>query len=213
MFDFGGPVLLTPFELRAVGERSMGLHPGALAWTGPFDPQADADWQAFQSGQMREVDYWQRRCDEFHQLTGEPAQMPAFMKHLYSGSAEELTRPEALELIHDAKRAGLRVGLHTNDLTSFHDQDWIDKMAVLREFDCMVEGRTDKVMKPAPEAYLLMVARMGVPAEEIVFIDDQPINLEGARAVGMQTVHLNPVDPQPGFTQARRLLGLSEAAS
>jgi hypothetical protein len=35
VFDFGGPVLLTPFEVRSVGERNLGLPAGSLAWTVP----------------------------------------------------------------------------------------------------------------------------------------------------------------------------------
>ena len=33
-------------------------------------------------------------------------------------------------------------------------------------------------------------------------------HIEGAQAVGMRTVHLDPVDPEPGFATARRMLGL-----
>ena len=201
-------MLLTPFELRSVGERSAGLAAGTLSWAGPFDPGSDPDWRVFQSGGMKETDYWRRRCEEFAALTGEPAEMPAFMKHLYSGTPEELLRPEAIELFHDAKAADLPTGLLTNDLRSFHDQEWVDKMWILAEFDQMVEGRTDGVMKPDPAAYQLMIERLGVPAEECVFIDDQPINLAGAEKVGMQTVHLDPTNPAPGFAQAREMLGL-----
>jgi len=204
-------MLLTPFELRAVGERSAGLAPGTLNWTGPFDPSADPDWREFQSGGMKETDYWGRRCAEFSVLTGEPAEMPAFMKHLYSGSPDELLRQEALDLLRDAKVAGLPTGLLTNDLRSFHDQQWVDNMWVLREFDSMVEGRTDGVMKPDPAAYRLMIERLGVTAGECVFIDDQPINLVGAEEAGMQVVHLDPTDPAPGFARARELLGLDQA--
>jgi putative hydrolase of the HAD superfamily len=209
VFDFGGPVLLTPFELRAVGERSLGLAPGTLAWTGPFDPDADEDWTAFQSGGMTEREYWDRRCQEFHDLSGEPAEMPYFMAHLYSGSEDELVRPAARELIGDSKRAGIPVGVLTNDLTAFHDSAWLDRMSVIREFDYMVDGRTDGVMKPDPAAYLLMAERMGVSPAECVFIDDQPVNLAGAEAVGMRAVHLDPVDPVPGYARARAMLGLT----
>lgn len=208
VFDFGGPVLLTPFELRAVGERSLGLPVGTLAWSGPFDPGADSDWRTFQAGGMTEREYWSRRCQEFHELSGEPAEMPYFMAHLYSGSEEELVRPAARELIADAKAAGIPVGVLTNDLTAFHDREWLDRMTILREFDFMVDGRTDGVLKPEPRAYTLMAERMGVDPSDCVFVDDQPANLAGAEVVGMRTVHLDPVDPSPGFAQARRLLGL-----
>jgi putative hydrolase of the HAD superfamily len=192
-----------------VGERSLGLEPGTFAWTGPFDPDSDRDWVDFQAGAMTERDYWARRCQEFHALSGEPAQMPAFMAHLYSGTEEELVRPAARELIADAKAAGIPVGILTNDLTAFHDQSWLDRMTILREFDQMVDGRTDGVLKPDPRAYLLMAERLGVDATECVFIDDQPGNIAGAQAVGMRTAHLDPVDPEPGFVQARHMLGLT----
>jgi putative hydrolase of the HAD superfamily len=201
-------VLLTPFELRAVGERSLGLAPGTLDWAGPFDPETDSDWQEFQSGGMTEREYWARRCAEFHHLSGEPAEMPFFMAHLYSGTEDELVRPEARDLIREAKAAGIPVAVLTNDLTAFHDQVWLDRMSIIRDFDFMVDGRSDGVMKPDARAYTLMAERIGVEPSECVFIDDQPVNLAGAERVGMRTVHLDPVDPGPGFATARRMLGL-----
>ena len=99
--------------------------------------------------------------------------------------------------------------MHTNDLTSFHDREWIDRMSILKEFDVVVEGRTDGLYKPDPEAYLLMVKRMGMEPSDIVFIDDQPVNIEGARSIGMVCVHLDPTNPEAGFLEARGLLGLN----
>ena len=186
----------------------MQVAAGTLTWSGPFDPANDADWRAFQSGDITERQYWDQRCAEFADLTGEAAQMPRLMAHLYSGAEDELVRPEARRLIADAKAAGIPVGVLTNDLTAFHDPEWLDRISVLAEFDAMVDGRTDGVMKPQPEAYLLMAERMQVTPGECVFVDDQPINLAGAVAVGMRTVHLDPVDPAPGFAEARQLLGL-----
>ncbi|MFM8773426.1 MAG: HAD family hydrolase [Actinomycetota bacterium] len=191
-----------------MGERSLGLTPGTFAWTGPFDPASDDDWRVFQSGGMTERDYWARRCAEFHALTGEPAEMPAFMAHLYDGSEDEIVRPGAVALIADAKAAGLPVGALTNDLTAFHDQSWIDRMSVIRSFDVLVDGRRDGVMKPDPAAYRLVADRLGVSPADCVFIDDQPGNLAGAEAVGMLPVFLDPVHPEPAFEQARHLLGL-----
>ena len=210
VFDFGGPVLLTPFELRHVGERALGLAPGTFAWTGPFAPEADPDWQAFQAGEMNEREYWALRSAEFAALTGEPPTMKDLCGYLYSGSQEELVRPEAWALLRDAKAAGVPVGVLTNDLTSFHDEQWLRRMTILDEFDAMVDGRTEGVYKPDPAAYRLMLERMGVTAHETVFIDDQPVNLRGAEGVGLTPVYLDPTDPASGFRLARSLLGLIE---
>jgi putative hydrolase of the HAD superfamily len=208
VFDFGGPVLLTPFELRHVGEDALGLPSGALTWTGPFDPDTDVDWQSFQSGEITERDYWDLQVARFAELTGLPAEMPVMMGYLYSGTQEQLVRPGALELIRDAQHAGRAVGMLTNDLTAFHDQEWIDRMTVIGEFDAMVDGRSDGVLKPDPAAYLLMCERLGVRPADVVFIDDQPVNLAGAQTVGLQCVHLDPTNPEPGFAAARALLHL-----
>lgn len=210
IFDFGGPVLLTPFELRHVGERNLGVAPGTFGWTGPFAPQQDEDWRIFQSGGMNERDYWARRAEEFHVLTGEPATMPALCSHLYSGTEDELVRPSARRLIEDAKAAGIPVGALTNDLTSFHDEEWITRMSVIREFDLLVDGRTEGVFKPDPEAYRIIIERMGLDPATTIFIDDQPVNLQGAEVVGLTPVHLDPTDPAPGFRLARTLLGLPQ---
>lgn len=208
IFDFGGPVLLTPFELRHVGERDLGLAPGTFAWTGPFDPSADPDWQVFQSGGMNEREYWALRAQEFSDLTGEPATMPALCGHLYSGSEAELIRPGARRLIDDARSAGIPVGVLTNDLTSFHDEQWISRMSILRDFDVLVDGRTEGVYKPDLRAYEVVIERLGVVPATTIFIDDQPVNLEGAEAAGLVPVRLDPTDPAPGFRLARELLGL-----
>ncbi len=210
IFDFGGPVLLTPFELRYVGERDLGLPPGTFGWTGPFAPEQDAPWQDFQSGGMNEREYWALRAREFADLTGEEATMKALCAHLYSGSEEELVRPGARALMRDAKAAGIPVGALTNDLTSFHDDEWLGRMSILREFEVLVDGRTEGVYKPDPAMYRIILERMDIPAEGTVFLDDQPVNLAGAEAVGMTPVHLDPVDPEPGFRLCRELLGLPQ---
>lgn len=208
VFDFGGPVLLTPFEVRAIGERNLDLPAGSFAWTGPFDPDADPEWRAFQAGEMNEREYWAIQAERFSELTGQAADMQTMMTPLYAGSENELIRPGARALIEDAKAAKILVAIHTNDLTAFHGADWIERMTVLREFEVMVDGRSDGVYKPDPAAYRLMIERIGVDPQDIVFIDDQPVNIAGAESVGMQCVHLDPTNPEPAFVRARELLGL-----
>jgi putative hydrolase of the HAD superfamily len=209
VFDFGGPVLLTPFELRDQGERRLGLPAGSLNWSGPFDPESDADWQAFQVGEMNEREYWKLQVDRFAELIGQPASMPDMMAPLYAGPEAELVRPGAIALLRDAKAAGIPVGMLTNDLTAFHDAEWIEKMSVIREFDAMVDGKQDGVHKPDPVAYILMCERLNVPIAGTVFVDDQPVNLRGAEALGMIPIHLDPRDPELGYQAARVALSLT----
>lgn len=47
----------------------------------------------------------------------------------------------------------------------------------------------DKVIKPMPEIYQLLIDRYQLVPEECVFMDDTPVNLEGAEKFGIHTIH------------------------
>ena len=49
-----------------------------------------------------------------------------------------------------------------------------------------------KMMKPAPEFYRYVIQRIGLPPQEILFIDDNKANVDGARAVGLDARLYNP---------------------
>ncbi|TDH23985.1 HAD family phosphatase [Segetibacter sp. 3557_3] len=46
--------------------------------------------------------------------------------------------------------------------------------------------------KPYPESYLKILELEGLNAEETLFIDDTPVNIEGAKKAGLQTILLQP---------------------
>lgn len=49
-----------------------------------------------------------------------------------------------------------------------------------------------KLLKPSPEFYQEAIRRVGLPAAEIVFVDDNPANVDAARAQGMDARHYVP---------------------
>lgn len=53
-------------------------------------------------------------------------------------------------------------------------------------FDPILISSSLGVIKPQPEIYALAVERLGVPAEQILFIDDLKANVVAAREAGMQ---------------------------
>ncbi len=54
--------------------------------------------------------------------------------------------------------------------------------------DILVSGR-EGMVKPDPEIYRRLLARNSLAAETCVFIDDNPRNADGARAIGMRAIH------------------------
>jgi len=55
--------------------------------------------------------------------------------------------------------------------------------------------------KPDPDTYRFAVERLGWDPHKTLFVDDSPLNLQGAQAAGLQTYHLTPPN-QPLQLQA-----------
>lgn len=146
VLDFGGPVLLTPFELTERTERQFGWPAGTLG---------------------------------------------------------------AVALMTDASDAGVPVGILTNDMAAFHSPDWVDALQVLRLADALVDGSPVGILKPDPRIYQMIADQLSVALCDVVFLDDQPVNLAGATAVGMTAVGVDVTVPDQAFGQARSLLGLA----
>lgn len=59
--------------------------------------------------------------------------------------------------------------------------------------DIVVSGE-ERMIKPDPAIYTLLLDRNSLDAAATVFIDDSPGNVEGARAVGMHAIHFTDAD-------------------
>ncbi|MEZ5094746.1 MAG: hypothetical protein R2731_00565 [Nocardioides sp.] len=161
VFDFGGPVLLTPFEL--VEE----LGPAAAAYQllhgrGPMAPadHPDVDWADLMAGRITERTYWDHRAAEWGELGGGGESIREMIAHLFEPARPGLLRAGALQLMHDARVAGHRIGVLTNDLHAFHTDEWIAQMHVLDEVDVLVDGSIEGYLKPHPRLYEVMAERL-----------------------------------------------------
>ena len=55
-------------------------------------------------------------------------------------------------------------------------------------FDDIVVSGAEQLAKPDPAIYRLAIDRSGLPAEQLVFIDDRPENVAAAEAAGMRGI-------------------------
>lgn len=67
-------------------------------------------------------------------------------------------------------------------------KDLFDEQERDELFDDMVVSSEVGLIKPSWDIFELALERLGVAADETVFIDDQPANVEGAERVGMKTI-------------------------
>jgi epoxide hydrolase-like predicted phosphatase len=71
-------------------------------------------------------------------------------------------------------------------------------------FDVLVVSAEVGVMKPEPKIYRIALEQLKVEANEAVFVDDTPANVEAACALGMKGLHFR--DPQQILEELKRIL-------
>jgi putative hydrolase of the HAD superfamily len=208
VLDFGGPVLLTPFELVA-GQPGTPAHE-LLAGRGPLATATspDPDWSDLQQGRITERAYWAHRAREWHGAGGAGPDIRAMIAHLYEPARPELVREGARALVCDARAAGHPVAILTNDLLAFHSQDWVDRIEIVGDVDVLVDGSVEGYLKPHPRLYEILADRLGLDFGDLVFLDDQMTNIRGAEALGIPSVWFDVTDPETSYAEVRKLLGL-----
>jgi len=208
LLDLGGTVFVSGLERLALLPSYDAALSGIAARRGPVGPEPDPLWDALLRGELTERAYWQARSDEVGAALGRPGWPITEFMHLLYGLQAEVLRPAAGALVADARAAGRRVGVLTNDLRAFHGETAMAEHPVLAGMDALVDASVTGILKPDPRAYALAADALGTPASEIVFVDDMPANVEGARAAGMTALLLDLTDPAEAFDRARKDLGL-----
>jgi HAD superfamily hydrolase (TIGR01509 family) len=64
-----------------------------------------------------------------------------------------------------------------------------------------------RALKPSPEAFHAALARLGQPAERVLFIDDTEANAAAARTLGMDAIHFTGADALRAALVERGLIG------
>lgn len=95
----------------------------------------------------------------------------------------------SVEILNQLKASG--VPLYA--ITNFSREKWSEAGErfpfLTNSFIDVVVSAHEEVVKPDARIYEILLERNGLTAENGVFIDDSPKNVEGARAVGLKAVH------------------------
>jgi putative hydrolase of the HAD superfamily len=209
LLDFGGVCLLNPVELHAHVENELGLPAGTFEWMGPVDPETDELWRRMVAGDgLSEREYWHQRAADVGRAAGREMTLHEYMRLLYVPPHADLVRPEAEDVVARAFQAGLGVSVLTNDLRAFHGPEWEHGIALLRRMDHIVDCSDTHILKPDPRAFERAVQITGVAADRLLFVDDQPLNVEGARGYGIDAVWFDVAHPLQAWAEIAARLGL-----
>jgi putative hydrolase of the HAD superfamily len=212
VLDFGGVISRTLFETHAMTEQALNLPAGTLTWRGPFDPGSDPLWVSMQNDEISERDYWAQRTREVAALVGENwTSMAQFVKAARGADPEPVIRPEALAAMDTAQACGARLAILSNELDLFYGVEFRTKLPFMQRFEVVIDATYTQILKPDPRAYQDCAQALGLECEACVFVDDQPRNIRGAQAVGMQTVLFDVQQPEQSYQQALQLLQGAQA--
>lgn len=210
LLDVGVVFFKSAWEIADDYERLRGLPAGTVVGRGPLDPAGDERWQRYLGGEATEREYWLDFAAKA-QANGAPLDgHPTLMRAMFQTPGIEVTRPEAIELVTKARAADLPVGILTNELMDFQGREWVESQDWYPWFDVLIDSTELGIRKPDPQPYLIAIKEMKLPAQDIVFIDDNPTYVRGGEAVGLQSLLLDVGNPGEVFIDAAERLGLTD---
>jgi putative hydrolase of the HAD superfamily len=93
-----------------------------------------------------------------------------------------------IEFVREVRGPALHTALLTNNVREWEPL-WRAKLPEIDElFEVVVDSAFVGMRKPDPAIYELTLERLGVAAEESVFVDDLETNCDSARSLGMSVV-------------------------
>lgn len=147
------------------------------------------------AGRVSEDSYW----NQVKVLVGlEYLDIPEVVEADYRGLYER--DEEMVDFVLGLKAQGHRIGILSNlpkglaALVRQHNSDWLDQLDAVT-LSCEIGAA-----KPEPKAFHAAVDALGVPPEEVTFIDDRLPNVEVAREEGLNAIQFM------GFDDLKRAL-------
>ena len=207
LLDFGSVISKSLFERMPQVERRLGLPAGHFPWRGALDPDSDPLWMQMQRDEITEREYWRIRAAEIGKtIHFDDWNFIDLMNYVKDQKYAAILRPEALRAIKKCKAAGIKVGILSNELELFYGKKWLDNLPFMPEMDCFFDATTHNILKPDPRAYQMPMDALGLPAKDILFVDDQLRNIAGAQRVGMRTLHFDISQPKACFKYVEQVM-------
>ena len=202
LLDVGVVFFKSAWEIADDYERLRGLPVGTVEGRGPLDPGGDALWQQHYRGEITERDYWLTFAAKAQEKGAPLDGHPTLMRAMFQQPGVEAVRPEGLAVVQACREAGLKVGILTNELMDFQGREWVEAQEWFDWFPVLVDSSELGARKPDPEPYRVAIEQMGLPADQIVFIDDNPTYVKGGVKAGLRSVLLDVRDPAGAYRQA-----------
>ena len=153
-------------------------------------------WNEYDRGTLSDEEVLQRIIDS------DPEMEADIRKCLANVEGMVVRNDYAIPWLQELKGKGYRV-LYLSNFSEKAETDCAHALDFIPYMDGGILSYQEKVIKPMPEIYQLLIDRYGLKPEECVFMDDTPVNLEGAEKFGIHTIHFH--DQKQAIAKLRQL--------
>ncbi len=132
-------------------------------------------------GQASVEDLWEYVA---RTLNVQRQELPAFVADFWSSDRVDEELLDFIQTLH----ARYKTGLLSNAFGDTRPSVSLRFPRLLKVFDVSLFSAEEGCAKPDPQFYRLMLERLGIKADEAIFVDDFIENVEGACALGIRGV-------------------------
>ena len=186
LFDWGGVITVPPGPIVEKLYRQIDVDQDQLRLRRKAyrDEDPDSQFARLERGELSLEAYltWSRQDLPGAETIWDPESAHFLFRHL-------TVVPEVVERIYQLKERGFLLGLLTNNIA----EAWPtvnDGLPIDDLFDVVINSAFVGMRKPEHRIYVHALEKLGVRAEHAVFLDDNPVNLEAARACGLNVVEV-----------------------
>jgi epoxide hydrolase-like predicted phosphatase len=182
LFDYSG--VLTTFPFLSLDPELLDLF-----WGDYGDVDANHAWHQLERGEISLGEFWNDLSARGRDAMGDKFDPSVYMNALREGFVVNFP------VVHRARslRGRYKTALLTNNVKEFGD-GWRQTIPVDELFDVVVDSCEVGARKPEPRFFAVALERVGVGAQEAVFLDDMAANVAGAEAVGIKGILVTSVD-------------------
>jgi putative hydrolase of the HAD superfamily len=204
--DFGGVLTNRLIEAFMAFQDESGISMEQLGRGMQHVAENDGEYPLYrlERGELSEAEFLESLSAALEEDLGH---RPAL--HRFSEIWFEALHPNTpmLDLMRELRDRGYRLAILTNNVREWEEK-WRAKLPIDEIFEIVVDSAHVGMRKPDPAIYRLTLERMGAAEpSECLFVDDNELNVEAARELGLHAVHFR--NNEQAILEIRAALGIA----
>ena len=182
ILDFGGTIVT--MDGNAESARTVAAELGVPLEDVMAEVLDHPDWTDAMLGKYTIEEFDQR----LYQRLGKPYD-PAQHPLIYRMFANEILNTNLLAVADEMRARQGKSAILSNATFDLEERLLIGKFGILDRFDLVVNSSRLGIIKPDPAIYHHTLDLLEVEPYEAIFVDDLPVNIEAAAALGIHAIH------------------------